>query len=79
MQTAAVVKKIEDYLKAMEGRQIKSTDVKKLLGDTLGKLDAQFQQTTKVITARDIEIPLQDKFKEERSRKCSRETRLVPR
>ena len=65
MQSAAVVKKIEDYLKAMEGRQIKVTGIGEHLEKAFGKLDAQFQQTTKVITARDIEIPLQDKFKEQ--------------
>ena len=65
MQSTAVVKRIEDYLKAMEGRQIKVTGIGEHLEKAFGKLDAQFQQTTKVITARDIEIPLQDKFKEQ--------------
>ena len=65
MQSTAVVKRIEDYLKAMEGREIKVTGIGEHLEKTFGKLDAQFQQTTKVITARDIEIPLQDKFKEQ--------------
>ncbi len=57
--------KVEDFLKAIEGRKIKTPDLEPFFGDTLDGLSRQFQSTTQKISARDLEIPLDPRLAEQ--------------
>lgn len=60
-------KKVQDYLKAMEGRDIPPIGIDPLFQDTVQKLDKQFHATTKNITGKELEVPLEPRLKEELS------------
>lgn len=59
------LKRVEDFLRAIEGRKIKMPELEPFFGDTFKGLDKQFQSTTQKITARDLEIPLDPKLGEQ--------------
>lgn len=52
------LKKVEDFLKAIEGNTIKTPDLEPFFGNNISKLNEQFSKTTKRVTGRTLEIPL---------------------
>lgn len=54
--------KVDNFLRAIEGRRLKVPELEPFFGDTLAGLSTQFQATTKTITSRDFEIPLAPRF-----------------
>ncbi len=58
------LKKVEDFLSAIEGRKLTKMQLEPFFGETIDKLDKQFGSTTKVITGSDIAIPLNERYKE---------------
>lgn len=57
--------KVQDFLYAIEGRKLKMPDLEPYFVDTLAGLSKQFQSTTKKITAREFEIPLDPRLADE--------------
>lgn len=53
-----VLKKVQDFLYAIEGREIKIPDLEPFFGNFLGKLGVQFQESTEKVTGEVLEIPM---------------------
>lgn len=53
------IKKIEDYLRAIEGREMKLASVEPIFGTTIKGLNTQFSTSVKKVTSKDVEIPLE--------------------
>lgn len=58
----SVLKKVQTFLRSIEGREIKAPKIEPLFDEVLDKLGKQFNITTKVVTDRDLEIPINPKF-----------------
>ena len=58
----AKLRKVEDFLSAMEGRKIQVPTIDKAFGEVLTGLSRQFQSTTKSVSGRDIAIELDPKL-----------------
>jgi SPP1 gp7 family putative phage head morphogenesis protein len=56
------LKKVEDFLHAIEGRKLTAPELEPFFGDTLTGLNKQFQSTTQKVTGKDLEIPLNPRF-----------------
>lgn len=54
---------VDNFLRAIEGRKIKVPDLSAFFDDTFTGLSKQFQDTTKKITSRDLEIPIDPNLK----------------
>ena len=59
------VNKIENFLIALEGREIKPINIEIIFGDILDKLKKQFDSSVKPLTAKDIEIPIEPHLNEQ--------------
>lgn len=59
------LQKVEDFLRAIEGRKIAVPVIDEQFGQVLTGLSRQFQDTTKKISARDIEVPLDPNLAEQ--------------
>lgn len=63
------LKKVEDFLRAIEARKLKKIDLEPMFGKILDKLDVQFHTTTRNLTGKDVEIGIlpgmAEKLKEE--------------
>ena len=60
----AQIKKIEDFLKAVESRDIQPLNLEKFLDYPLNDLQNQYDRTTRPFTGADIAIPLREDLKE---------------
>lgn len=61
----AVIKKVNQYLSVIEGRDVKAPNIEPFFSDTLSKLSKQFYTTTRVVTSADLEIPLNPRFEDQ--------------
>lgn len=61
----AQLEKVQNFLYAIEGRTLKAPEIKTFLGDTISGLNKQFQDTTKTISGRDLEIPIDPRLAED--------------
>ena len=59
----AQIKKIEDFLKAVESRDIQPLNLEKFLDYPLNDLQNQYDRTTRSFTGADIAIPLREDLK----------------
>lgn len=59
------LKKVNQYLLVIEGRDVKTLNIEPFFGETLEKLSKQFYTTTKTVTGADLEIPLNPKFEDQ--------------
>lgn len=57
-----IIDKVNAYLRAIEGRDIASTNIDPFFAEILSKLEKQFYSTTRAITSADLEIGLNPKF-----------------
>lgn len=64
VQAKDKLRKVEDFLKAVEGQKIKVGDLEPFFGKTLQGLGKQFETTTKKVTGRTIGIPLRPELVE---------------
>ncbi len=58
------LRKVEDFLRAIEGRKLSVPELEPFFGDILKGLSKQFQATTKRISGRDFEVPLAPSLEE---------------
>jgi SPP1 gp7 family putative phage head morphogenesis protein len=59
------LRRVEDFLRAIEGRKIQGPAIEKYFGDTLDSLSQQFHFSTRKVTGSELEIPLQKQFEDE--------------
>ena len=64
IEAKAKLRKVEDFLKAVEGQKIKVGDLEPFFGKTLQGLDRQFDTTTKKVTGKVLGIPLRPELVE---------------
>lgn len=58
IKAAQLKDKIDDFLKAIEGKKLAVPELEPFFGNTISGLNKQFAKTTKVLTGQDLEIPL---------------------
>ena len=59
------LKKVDDFLKAIEGRKLELPNLDPFFGTTFDGLNKQFATSTRKLTGQDLEIPMADRFKEQ--------------
>lgn len=60
-------REVEDYLRAIEGRQLPKLNLENPFKETFDKLDKQFHSSTKPLTGEDLEIPLDESLRDQLS------------
>lgn len=58
------LRKVQDFLRAVEGRKLSTLKLKPLFDKTFENLDRQFHTTTKKVSGKDLEIPIREELKE---------------
>ena len=65
VKSKATLQKVEDFLRAIEDREIKAPNIEEFFGDNLKKLSQQFYATTKKVTSAQMEVPLQKQYEQQ--------------
>ncbi len=61
----AKLKKVDDFLRAIEGRKLQLPELDPFFGNTITGLNKQFKSTTRKLTGKELEIPLAPRFAEQ--------------